>query len=156
MRRIGANGVISNSAGEDTAVEALNAYAFARFARDKTATPAGVIDEFAGFVAKDADKARLARILRFVENHSTWQESMPEKLRLPNFDTGDLDSAARALEELSFVHPRTTPKMALPEPAACYLNRIRERLNDIVAKTVTLSSPPSHTQSEHPPGTPES
>lgn len=134
MRQIGVSGVVSNSSGEDIAVEALNVYAFARFAKDKSATPEAVIEEFAGLVAEQGDTARLSRILRFVENKSTWQESLPEKFRLKDFDTGGIGTAQNALEELSNVHPRATAQFPLPEPPATYLNRIRDRLKDIAAK----------------------
>lgn len=132
MGGLGMNGVISNSGGVDAAIEALNVYAFGRFATDPSATPERVIDDFAGFMADDATKPALAQVLRFIENHSTWQTSIPEKHRLPNLPCR-LTSAGAAIAALDKVTPRPDPGIPLSETPSTYLRRIRDRLQDIAA-----------------------
>jgi hypothetical protein len=139
LRRLGCNGVIGNHGDTHSCrAEALNVYAFTRFGRDPAATPAGVIDEFAGHVADEATQDALAQVLRFIENHSSWQASLPPEDRLEDFDCGDLASAAEALRRLNQVTSRTHPTFPLPEPPADYLQRLRQRLEVLAA----LEGPP--------------
>ncbi|MHB0998664.1 MAG: hypothetical protein ACYC27_05405 [Armatimonadota bacterium] len=130
MQGMGMNGVISNSGGPDAAIEALNVYAFARFCTDPSATPEQVIDDFAGFISEDATQSGLIQVLRFIENHSTWQASIPEQHRLPNFSCR-FKSAKSAIAALDKVTPRDKPGMPLSETPSKYLQRLRDRLQDI-------------------------
>ncbi|MHB1458310.1 MAG: hypothetical protein ACYC0V_15485 [Armatimonadota bacterium] len=128
MRKIGVNGMIT-CAGPKSFNEALNVYAFGRFCRDPHATAVKVIDEYAGYLTKDS-KADLVQVLRFLENHSTWQASIPSKFRLSNLKC-KLKSVEEAQIALKRVIPRTTIDFPLPESPADYLKRLRERLEDI-------------------------
>lgn len=131
MRKIGVNGIIT-CAGPGSFNEALNIYAFGRFCCDPKANAEKVIDEYAGFLVEDS-KADLVQILRFLENHSTWQASMPAKFRLPDLSC-KLSSADEALVLLKRLHPRSITEFPLPESPENYLKRLNDRLEDISAK----------------------
>lgn len=133
MREVGMTGIIGSWSWSGYLPNALNTYAFGRFATDPDATPDAVIDEYAGYIADDATKGKLSQILKFVENHSTWHESLPQKYRLPALDSGDLSSAYLALIRLDAVNVRDDTIFPLPEPAANYLKHVRAKLNDIAA-----------------------
>ncbi|MFA6426578.1 MAG: hypothetical protein WCW64_10430, partial [Phycisphaerae bacterium] len=83
-----------------TPIEALNAYAFARFCVTEAKTADQMIDEIAGLLATSATKATMANILRFVENNSTWHLSMPASYRLANLNSGTITTAALAISAL--------------------------------------------------------
>jgi hypothetical protein len=130
-RSIGLDGMVTNAAFVDA--EALNIYVFARMCHAPELTPEAALDEYAAIVADDASSDVLAQVLRFIENHSNWQNSLPEEYRLPNFDCGDLTSPSVAIERLQTVTPRDNPPIPLPEPPAAYLERLKKRLEKIEA-----------------------
>lgn len=113
--------------------EPLNIYAFGQMCRSASLTPEALLDRYAGFIADDKTKGALAQILRFIENHSNWQNSLPSAYRLKNFDCGDLTTAADALKRLKRVTPRKKPPITLPEPPERYLARLQKRLESIAA-----------------------
>ncbi len=130
-RAAGINGMIANTEGEGTSIEALNLYAYARCCADASLTPEIVIDEFAGFYTDDkASKEKLVHAIRFIENNSTWEASIPEAHRLPKLACrfADVDEALRAVDQIK---PSTATTFPLPEPAAAYLTRLKDRLQDI-------------------------
>jgi len=130
-RSAGINGMIANTEGEGTLIEALNVYAYARFCNDSKLTPETVIDEFAGHYTDDEEsKAKLAQVIRFIENHSTWEESIPEGYRLPKLACRFKD-VHEALEAIDQVKPLKVPRFPVPEPASAYLDRLKDRLMDI-------------------------
>jgi hypothetical protein len=130
-RRIGLNGIISNTDSEHSAIEAMNVYAFARFCADPAATPAKVIDEYAGYIADRKSAHSLGQIIRFIENNSTWEASIPPKYRIAPLPC-EIDSADEALKLMSEVKPNPNQDFPVPERAV-YLNRLNDRLKDIAA-----------------------
>ncbi|NPV46850.1 MAG: hypothetical protein HPY69_07820 [Armatimonadetes bacterium] len=131
-RKIGLNGIIGNGGfAEDQCVELVNLYCLPRFCRDEQATPERVLDELAGHLATRQTQKDLAQVLRFSENNSTWGASLPEQCRLPPLAT-QIQTAAEALGILDRVVPRDEPSLALPEPPAAYLARLKDRLRGVV------------------------
>jgi hypothetical protein len=130
-RGIGLDGLVANSAY--TTSEALNIYAFGRMCREPKLTPEAALDAWVGVIANDATKAELGRVLRFIENHSNWENSLPAAYRLPALRCEQITSATNAIECLSHVVARTNPPIPLLEPAGKYLERLRGRLESIAA-----------------------
>jgi hypothetical protein len=137
-RELGLNGMIANAMAENVFTESLNLFAFARFCRDAAVTPEQVILEFAGHLAEPKSAACLADVLRYIENHSTWQVGMPVPYRLPDFETGTVRSPSDALLVLSQVNLRPTGGIPLIRPAAEYIAKVKERLNMLSNPAVTL------------------
>lgn len=130
-RSAGVNGMIANTEGDGTLIEALNIYAYARFCKNSNLTPEEVIDEFAGYYAADGEsKVKLAQVIRFIENHSTWEQSIPDVYRLPNLACHftDVEEALNAIKEIIPIQETVFP---IPEPATAYLARLKDRLLDI-------------------------
>jgi len=122
------DGLVANASF--VAAEPLNIYAFARMCKSPGLTPAAALDEFAGLIAEEASTGVLGRVLRYIENHCNWQNSLPVEYRLPDF-TCDLRTPADAMSALDVVAPRTRAPIALPEPPGSYLARLRRRLETI-------------------------
>ncbi|MHB1000985.1 MAG: hypothetical protein ACYC27_17215 [Armatimonadota bacterium] len=141
-RSAGLNGMISNSDGEglNSAIEAMNVYAFARFCNNPALTPEKAIDEYAGHLADKATKHNLGQVIRFIENHSTWEKSIPEQYRIKSFEC-DFKSAKEALAALASVQINPKPGIPLPEPARTYLDRLKDRLQDISAAEDVANEP---------------
>jgi hypothetical protein len=133
-REIGLDGLVANASYVNA--EPLNIYAFGQMCRFPDRTPESLLDEYAGFIADDRTRGALARILRFIENHSNWQNSLPPAYRLRNFDCGDLTTAEAAMDALQKVAPREKPPFPLPEPPALYLKRLQKRLEAIAAGNI--------------------
>lgn len=129
-RRIGLNGMISNSDGKGSVIEAMNVYAFAQFCRNPSLTPGQAIDEYAGFIADKGSKHALGQVIRFIENHSTWEASIPEQYRMKGLKC-EYATADDALKALSAITPNPNPDFPIPEPAPKYLDRLKSRLTDI-------------------------
>lgn len=136
---LGLDGLIANASF--IAAEALNIYCFGRMCRDATVTPAAVLDEFAGLVAEEGSRKRLGLVLRFIENHSNWEISLPVERRLPPFACGELKTPIEALAALETITPRARPAIALPETPAAYLTRLRRRLRTIAAGEIGGPNP---------------
>lgn len=128
-RGVGLDGMIANSAF--IKAEPLNIYAFGRMGRAPRLAPEALLDEYAGFLASAKTKGVLSNILRFVENHSNWENSLPKSRRLKRFACGDVVSAEIALKRLAGVVPRAKSPIILPETPALYLKRIENRLRAI-------------------------
>jgi len=101
--------------------------------RSAELTPERLIDQYAGFVADEKTRGVLARVLRYIENHSNWQNSLPASYRLKDFDLPHALSARVALDLLAQVKPRVQPAIPLLEPPAIYLGRLKKRLEAIAA-----------------------
>ena len=80
-------------------------------------------------------EARSHKVLRYIENHSNWQDSLPDRYRLKNLDSPDVPSASAALQLLDRVKPCPRPAIPLLEPPATYLARLRRRLETIAGNT---------------------
>lgn len=133
------DGLVANASF--VAAEPLNVYAFGRMCRDANFSPEQALDEFAGLIATDESKATLARALRFMDNHSNWQNSLPKAYRLPDFPIGDPTDPDAALKLLDAVMPREQAPIPLPEPPAAYLARVRQRLLTIKAGEIGGPNP---------------
>ena len=133
-RQIGLTGMISNCDGPNSSVEAMNVYAFARFCQDSDLTPEEVIDEYAGYLGADSiAQAVIAHVIRFVENHSTWEQSIPEQNRIEPFACR-FETADAALDAVEQIRPNgNQTRFPLLESPAEYLARLKSRLHDIVA-----------------------
>jgi hypothetical protein len=101
--------------------------------RSADLTPERLIDQYAGFVADEKTTAVLGRVLRYIENNSNWQNSLPVSYRLKDFDLPHALSAPVALDLLARVKPRVEPGIPLLEPPATYLRRLKKRLEAIAA-----------------------
>lgn len=127
-RRLGLNGMIANVMDANTFAESLNLYAFGQFCKDPKAAPERVIDEFAGFLSEPKTSAALGTVLRFIENHSTWQAGLPPAHRLPNFGVGLLKSPQDALDLLAKVRVRRESGLPMAKSPAEYVLKLQERL----------------------------
>jgi len=130
-REIGLDGLVANAMF--TTSEALNIYAFGRMCHTPKLGPEATLDEWAGIIANDATTADLGRILRFIENHSGWQNSLPPAYRLPALPCEQLVTATNAIELFDHVVPRVNPPIPLVELPAAYLARVHRRLDTIAA-----------------------
>jgi hypothetical protein len=128
---LGLDGLVANASY--IRAEPLNIYVFGQMCRNPGLTPGAALDKYAGFIADAATKGDLAKVLRFIENHSNWQNSLPPASRLKDFDCEDVTTAAIALERLANVAPNKKPAITLPEAPAPYLERLRKRLEAIAA-----------------------
>jgi hypothetical protein len=144
-RAIGLDGLVANSAFVEA--EALNIYAFGRMCRSPHLTPEPLLDEFAGLIADDATKRPLGQVLRFIENHSNWDNSLPPLYRLKPLRCAGITTAQIALDLLAKVRPRESPPIPLPEPPAAYLQRLRRRLEAIASGHVGGVAPIIHAHS---------
>lgn len=133
-REIGLDGLVANAAF--VAAEPLNIYALGRMCQSAALTPDALLEEYAGLVADGKTRHRLAQVLRFIENHSNWENSLPKPYRLPPLDCGQITSAAIAQEQLAEVAPRVSPPISLPEPPALYLQRLQRRLEAVAAGNI--------------------
>jgi hypothetical protein len=95
-----------------------------------------VLDQYAGFIADDTTRAALGRVLRYIENYSNWQNSLPPSHRLKNFEVPELSSASAAVKLLAQVKPCANPAIPLLEPPAVYLGRLNKRLEAIAAGNI--------------------
>jgi hypothetical protein len=133
-RQIGLDGLVANAAF--VLAEPLNIYAFGRMCQSATLTPNALLDDYSSLLADGESAHTLAQVLRFIENHSNWDNSLPKPCRLKPLDCGDITSAAIAQERLAQVVPRAKPLIALPEPPARYLKRLQRRLEAIAAGNI--------------------
>lgn len=138
-RALGLDGMIGNASF--IAAEALNLYAFGRLCRDPSLTPEAVLEDFAALVADDDSAADLALVLRFVENHSNWQASLPERYRLPALAVAEVTTPEAALARLARVVPRASRPVELPQPPAMYLDWLHKRLARLAAGEVDGVAP---------------
>ena len=113
------------------AAEALNVYAFGRMCRDASLTPEAMLDEYAGLVATKETKKELGAVLRFIENKSNWQNSLPANARLADLDCGDVTTVEKAKSALAKVQPLEKALIPIPETPSVYLGRLKKRLEQI-------------------------
>jgi hypothetical protein len=133
-RSLGLSGMTANTMVPNSFAESLNLYAFARCCKDPTATPEKIIDDFAGFLSEPETAPALATVLRYIENHSTWQAGMPPAYRLPDFDVAPLTSPQDALALLAKVRLREKCLLPLVKPPAQYVLKLKARLEMLVQK----------------------
>lgn len=100
-----------------------NTYAYGRLLDDPDTDPSAIIQDFAkeAAVADDADKLR--DVLVWLENHSYWQEQVPDDGRLPNLPCSL--NRAQALALLKEVRPNPSPKLPWPVTPANWLSDLR-------------------------------
>jgi hypothetical protein len=132
--RLRLDGLVANAIFFEA--EALNIFAFGQMCRSFDLTAEQVIDRYAGFLASDRTRPTLSRVMRYIENHSNWQVSLPVAARLRNFDVPEISSPAEALELLARVEPHERPGIPLLEPPGSYLARLTKRLEAIAAGQV--------------------
>jgi hypothetical protein len=133
-RKLGLDGLVANSIFFEA--ESLNIYAFGQMCRSADLKPEQMIDQYAGFLADQKTRDVLGQVLRYVENYSNWQASLPASYRLKGFDVPDVASASAALKLLAQVNPRVRPEIPLLEPPALYLGRLKKRLEAIAGGNV--------------------
>ena len=136
---IGLDGLVGNAIFFQA--ESLNIYAFGQMCRSADLTPEQLLDQYAGFLADEKTKAALGRVLRYIENHSNWQNSLPASYRLKSLDVPEVTSAQAALELLSQVKPCVSPAIPLLEPPTLYLARLKKRLEAIGAGNIGGTTP---------------
>jgi hypothetical protein len=138
-RAAGLNGMFSFTDGPGSEIEAMNVYAFGRFCINPSTTPEMAIDEFSGYLADKTSAPLLAQVIRFIENNSTWEASIPRNFQVKKFDCS-LKNAAQALETLASVRAKQNPSFPLPEEPAEYFKKLRSRLEDINAKEASTKA----------------
>ncbi|MCC7264803.1 MAG: hypothetical protein IT369_19980 [Candidatus Latescibacteria bacterium] len=103
-----------------------NTFAFARLCQDPGLDPTGILAEFARLLAHPADRALLAEVLAWVENHSYWQQQLPADARLPllpcSLSDPQVEAAAAA------IRPNPASDLPLPCPAGLWLEDLRRSL----------------------------
>lgn len=109
--------------------------------RSADLTPEQVLDQYAGLIADERPRVALGRVLRYIENHSNWQNSLPAAYRLKNFEVPDVTSASAALALLAQVKPCERPAIPLLEPPALYLGRLKKRLEAIAVGKIGGGAP---------------
>src|SRR2546429_4351099 len=129
--RLGLDGLVANAIFREA--ESLNIYAFGPMCRSAELTPERLIDQYAGFVADEKTRGVLGRVLRYIENRSNWQNSLPVSYRLKDFDLPHALSARVALDLLAQVKPRLQLAIPFLKPPAIYLGRLLTRLEAIAA-----------------------
>jgi len=132
--KIGLDGLVANAIFFEA--ESLNIYAFGQMCRSADLTPEQVLDQYAGFIADEKTRVTLARVLRYIENYSNWQNSLPASFRLKNFEVPEVTSARVGLELLAQVIPCARPAIPLLEPPTLYLGRLKKRLEAIAAGNI--------------------
>jgi hypothetical protein len=105
------------------------------------AEPEMLLDEYVSLLANGDDAHGLSQVLRFIENHSNWDNSLPKPYRLKPLNCGDVTSAAIALERLAKVVACAKPLITLPEPPPLYLERLQQRLGAIAAGNIGAVAP---------------
>lgn len=89
-----------------------NTYAYGRLLNSPEEDPLELIHDFARLVAHPADVQKLTEVMVWLENHSYWQEQMPEDGRLPNLPCSlTQETAMKWAAEV-----RANPEPALPLP----------------------------------------
>lgn len=132
-RNMGLTGMVSNCGGPNSSVEAMNVYAFARLCQQDGLTPGQVIDEYTSYLAQD-DHSRetLGQVIRFIENNSTWEQSIPAGFRVAALDCR-FKTAEEALAALATIRPGASGlHFPLLEQPTAYVKRLEERLRDII------------------------
>ena len=125
MRQAGMNGVIAGNCSKNNLA---NLYAFARMAEDSTLTPEKVLLEFAGQIADEETAPILCEIFKYLENDANWHQKLPAQDREPLFET-TITSPQDAIKQLRYVQIREDMTLSLPESAAVYLEKIRQRIS---------------------------
>jgi len=137
--RIGLDGLVGNAIFFQA--ESLNIYAFGQMCRHPDLTPDQLIDKYATFIADEKSSVALGRVLRYIDNYSNWQNSLPASYRLKGFEISGVTSASTALELLATVKPCVRPAILLLEPPTAYLERIKKRLEAIAAGNIGGTAP---------------
>ena len=139
MRAIEMTGVI---AGNSTLNNAINLYAFARFAHDATLTPEAVLREYASYLVTEDGVDKLTEIFKFLENDANWYQKLPEQERLPLFET-TLKDAKEAMAAFETLTVRTTKELVydLPESPRAFMSKVRQRIEMMLPKGPQTSQP---------------
>ncbi|MBR7142624.1 MAG: hypothetical protein IKD06_03705 [Clostridia bacterium] len=126
MRSIEMTGAI---AGNSTTNNAVNLYAFARFAHDATLSPEDVLREYASYLVTEDGVDKLTEIFKFLENDANWHQKLPEEERIPLFETS-LKDAQAALDAFDSLTVRTTKELIydLPESPRAFMTKVRQRI----------------------------
>ncbi len=91
-------------------IQLANTYAFGAFLRDPNLTAERVLQEFAAALVFRDDREALADVLAWMDNHSYWQEQLPEDARLPLFDVAmTKERAQRVVRDLRFLRSPALP-----------------------------------------------
>lgn len=138
-REVGLDGLVANASF--VAAEALNIYAFGRMCREPAPAPGDLLDDWADMIADKATAPALGNVLRFVENQCNWQNSLPARYRIPDFQGFGLSNAAEAMALLDTVRARAAAPIPLPEPPPQVLARYRQRLQRIAAGDIGGPNP---------------
>ena len=127
-RQLGLTGMTGNTFVENIFAESLNIYAFAQFCKDPNLTPEQVIGQFAGHLSEPDTADDLASVLKYIENHSTFQGRLPTQYRVPNFDVGALNTPQDAYNKLRAVVLRDQPTLPITGTPEAYVAKLEERL----------------------------
>lgn len=133
-RTLGLQGLVGNAIF--FAAESLNIYAFGQMCRSFDITPEHMIDRYSGFIADKETQVLLGQVLRYIENRSNWQNSLPAASRLKDFAVAGVTSASAALELLARVQPRVESPVPLLEAPTVYVGRLKRRLEAIAAGNI--------------------
>ncbi len=103
-----------------------NTFAFGKLSREPDMEVGKIVSDFASLMAHPADRAALDDVLRWMENHSYWQEQMPEDGKLPPMECSL--SKEEAIRAADAIRPNPKPDLPLPYPAADWLADLRRSL----------------------------
>jgi hypothetical protein len=103
-----------------------NTYAYGRLLQDPHLAVQQVISDFANLIAVPEDTEQLTEVLTWIENHSYWQEQMPEDGRLPELPC--TLNKTDALNATKRIRPNETPDLPLPYPSAKWLEDLERSI----------------------------
>ena len=103
-----------------------NTYAYGKLLENPDLAPEAIIAGFAELVAHPEDREALAGVMTWVENHSWWEEQMPEDGRLPELTCAL--SKESALKLAATVRPNPSPALPLPYAPARWLEDLQRSI----------------------------
>jgi hypothetical protein len=110
-----------------------NTYAYGQLLQDPDQDPRQILHDFSELIAVRDDVELLTEVLVWIENHSYWQEQMPEDGRLPGISCSlDKSTALKAIRKIS---PNKSPELPLPYSTSMWLedlSRSIERMDWVV------------------------
>lgn len=112
-----------------SARQALNLFAYARWARDPSTSVEDMLAAFVAEVARPEGRSLLTDLLVFLENRDPWEGDMPTWRRLPWLDESGLsgDDLARRVDELPNLLVQDSP--LLLNGADGFARTVREALD---------------------------
>jgi hypothetical protein len=103
-----------------------NAYAWGRLTHNPNEKPETILRDFARIVAHKDDAAKLADVLKWLENGSYWERQMPPDGRLPHLPC--TLNRTQAAELAATVRPNAKPSLPLPITPELWLKELKRSI----------------------------